>query len=147
MGILSTQTNMPMKKRTVFLVLTLYGLMYSLSFAQDSFQHCTAAFLNRNMVVDEYSPKGKCIMPLTAQGELTVNTVDLSPKASKALDAIPFKIAIRDGHTNTLTMYAREDVMKMDIRQVLAKCKVGDSIVLLTLENQYALPHNEILIQ
>jgi hypothetical protein len=136
-----------MKKLTGILFLILCSCLAGLSFGQEPFQQCAAAFLNKNMVVNEYTTSGKCVLPLTAQGELTVQTVDLSPTASKALDAIPFRIAIRDGQTKTLIQYASNDVLKADIRQVLAKCKKGDSIVLLTMDNQYALPHNEILIR
>ena len=80
-------------------------------------------------------------------GELTVQTVNLSPTESKALTAIPFKVAIRDGRTHTLTMYAQTDFLKLAIQDVLKRCRKGDSLVLLTLQDQYSLPHNEILIQ
>lgn len=123
------------------------SLLAGVSFAQESFQQCTAAFLNKNMVVNEYSPSGKCVLTTTAVGELTVRTVELSPMTTEALRAIPFKIAVRDAQTNTLTMYAHGDFIKVDVQQVLTKCKKGDSIVLLTLNDHYSLPHNEILIQ
>mgnify|MGYP000362561308 CR=1 FL=1 len=136
-----------MKKRTRFLFLGMCSLLPGLSFAQDSFQHCTAAFLNKSMVVNEYSPTGKCILSTTATGELTVQTVDLSPSASKPTGIIPFKLAIRDGQTNTLTLFSNADLTSIAIQSVLPKCKKGDRLVLLTLNDQYALPHNEILIQ
>jgi len=128
--------------------LTLCGLLAGpISFAQDSFEQCAAAFLNTRMVVDEYSPKGQCRLDLHSMGELTVQTVNLSPTESKALTAIPFKVAIRDGRTHTLTMYAQTDFLKLAIQDVLKRCRKGDSLVLLTLQDQYSLPHNEILIQ
>lgn len=124
------------------------GLLFcGLALVSHGQQVCSAAFLDNKMVVDEYTPKGKCSLPLTARGELTVATAELSSNESKAIDSVPFKIAIRDENTRTLTMYSGDDFRKIEIQKVLAKCKKGDSIVLLTLEKQYALPHNEILIK
>lgn len=136
-----------MKKRTGYLLLGLSSLLAGLCFAQDTFQHCTAAFLNKAMVVNEYSPKGTCVLPATAVGELTVQTVELSATASKPTGTIPFKLAIRDGKTHTLTLVSHTDFTSVPIQSVLAKCRKGDRLVLLTLNGAYALPHNEILIQ
>lgn len=99
------------------------------------------------MIVDAYTTKGKSSLPITSTGELTVNTVELSPTESKAVDRIPFKIAIRDQHTKTLTLYSNENFKQVPIQNVLARCCKGDHIVLLTTDTQYALPHNEILIR
>jgi hypothetical protein len=112
-------------------------------------QHiCSAAFLGNKMVVDKYTNEGyKNELSLKATGELTVNTVYLDANESKAVDKIPFKIAIKEQETKTITMFSREDFMKVDVQKVLSQCKKGDSIVLLTLDKQYALPHNEILIK
>ncbi len=108
-------------------------------------QSCTAAFLDNKIVVDEYTTTGKCSLPATATGKLTVCTADLSPTSSVAVDKITFKIAIRN-QTNTLVMYSDKDFREVDIQKVLSKCRKGDHIVLLTLDNGYALPHNEILV-
>ena len=137
-----------MKKQIITSTLTLCCLLAGLmSFGQEPFGQCAAAFLNTRMVVDDYSPQGQCRLPLQSTGELTVQTVDLSPTESKALAAIPFKVAIRDGRTHTLTMYAQADFVKLNIQDVMKRCRKGDSLVLLTTSDQYALPHNEILIQ
>lgn len=122
-------------------------LMSTLCLGQTSFNSCTAAFLNNKMVVDKYTTQGKCILPANATGNLTVCTVDLSSTASKIIDKIPFRIAIRDKNTQTLLLFSTSDVKQMDVQAVLAKCQKGDHIVLLTVDNQYALPHNEILVQ
>jgi hypothetical protein len=117
------------------------------SFGQKAFTQCSAAFLNTQIVVDEYSPKGQCRLALQSTGELTVQTIALSPTESKALAAIPFKVAIRNGETNTLRLYSSTDVVKVDVKEVLKRCRKGDSLVLMTVSDQYSLPHNEILIQ
>jgi hypothetical protein len=44
-------------------------------------------------------------------------------------------------------MFSDQTYKNILIQKVLAKCKKGDSILLITLNNQYALPHNEILVQ
>jgi hypothetical protein len=111
-------------------------------------QICSAAFLANKMIVDKYTDKGyKCELSLNATGHLTVNTVALSPKESKSADRIPFKIAIKEKETQTITFFSKEDFMKVDVKKVLSECKKGDQIVLLTTDKQYALPHNEILIK
>ncbi len=120
--------------------------IFSPAFGQKLFQSCTAAFLNNKIVVDDYSPQGKCGVAATATGRLTVCTADLSLTSSVAVDKIVFKIAIRDQNTKTLVMYSNEDFQQVDIQRVLSKCRQGDHIVLLTLDSQYALPHNEILV-
>ncbi len=115
-------------------------------FSQSAFQHCTAAFLNNQLLVSEYSPQGICSLAAEASGQLTVCTVNLSPTSSQAIDKITFRIAIRDQNTGTLVMYANQDFQQVDVQQVLAKCRKGDHIVWITLDNQYALPHNEIRV-
>ena len=120
----------------------------TLSFGlQTPFSTCSAAFLDNKMLVNEYSPQGTCTVTAGATGQLTVCTAELSPKASKAVDKIDFKIALRDQQTHTLTMYSDETFRQVAIERVLSQCKKGDRIVLLTTSNQYALPHNEILVQ
>ncbi|WP_460975290.1 hypothetical protein [Spirosoma knui] len=133
-------------KRTYWLTL-LCASVVGTTFGQDSFKQCSAAFLGNRMIVNEYTPAGTCVVSSTATGELTVNTVELSPNQTKALDKIPFRVAIRDNTTHTLLMYSNQEVKQVDVQKVLAKCKKGDHIVLLTLDDQYALPHNEITVQ
>ena len=134
-------------KLIVSIFLSVAGcVLATVSFAQGSFNSCSAAFVGGKMVVNEYSPKGQCRLATTATGELTVQTVDLSPTESKALDRIDFKVAIRDKTTGTLHLYSGETFRQVSVQRVLAKCKKGDHIVLLTLDDRYALPHNEILV-
>jgi hypothetical protein len=127
-----------------FFFLTVCGLGYAS--AQRPFTNCSAAFLDRKMVVNEYTDSGKCILPITAFGELTVCTASISPTETYPTGKIPFKIAIRDANTKTMVMYSSRTFRRLDVRKVLARCKKGDHIVLLTLSNEYALPHNEILV-
>ena len=130
--------------------LTLFLLTFALAapaFAQTPFNNCTGAFLNGRLVVDEYSPSGKCVLAQSATGRLTVCTAELSPTESRPVDAIPFKIALRDQATKTLVMFSDENYREIDVQAVLGRCRPGDHIVLLTLDNRYALPHNEILVK
>lgn len=115
--------------------------------AQEAFTNCTAAFLDNKMVVDEYTPDGKCSLPQTATGVLSVCTADLSPTNSFPVAKVKFMVALRDQNTRTLTMFSKETYKQLDIQKVLARCKKGDHIVLLTLDDEYAFPHNEILVK
>lgn len=114
--------------------------------AQNPFTNCSAAFLGKKMVVNEYTDAGKCILSATATGVLTVCTASISPTESIPVERIKFKIAIRDKNTGTLTMYTEKSYKQVDIQAVMKKCRKGDRIVLITLDDQYALPHNEILV-
>ena len=134
-------------RRILPVFLTLAGCTLStLSFAQDSFNSCSAAFVGGKLIVDEYSPRGRCRLTTTTTGELTVHTVDLSPTETKALDKIDFKVAIRDKATGTLHLYSDETFRRVPVQRVLARCKKGDHIVLLMIDGRYSLPHNEILV-
>lgn len=135
-----------MNKSRLFLCALLCSTISATGFSQEAFSNCAAAFLNNNLVVNEYSPNGKCALPDTATGELSVCTVLLSSKTSTPVEKIRFKIALRDKSTGTLTMFSNETYKQVDIRKVLARCKKGDHIVLITTDTEYALPHHEIVV-
>ncbi|GAB3768053.1 hypothetical protein GCM10028818_01840 [Spirosoma horti] len=99
------------------------------------------------MIANFLQPTGQCCLSPTAKGELTVKTVALTSTESKPLNRVPFTVAIRDKATNTLHMYSRRPVCQVPVQRVLANCKKGDNIVLLTIDKRYALPQNEILVK
>ncbi|GAA4394701.1 hypothetical protein GCM10023187_00810 [Nibrella viscosa] len=136
-----------MKIASLFVLFLGSCLLSGLCCGQGTFTHCSAAFLGNKMVVNAYTPTGKCVVSATATGPLTLHTVDLSPTESKKVEQLSFQVAIRDKDTKTLLLYSKESLRQVDIQQVLAKCRKGDYIVLLTLDDRYALPHNEILVQ
>ncbi len=136
-----------MKKQTGFLLLLLGCLASGPGWAQEVFQECSAAFLDSKLVVDEYSPKGKCILSKSAVGTLRVQTLELTSETAKPLQEIAFRVAIKDAKTGTLLLFNEASQTVVDIKSLLAKCNKGDKLVLLTLDNRYSLPHNEILIQ
>jgi hypothetical protein len=135
-----------MKKETSITFILLTILCSHFGFGQKSFNHCSAAFLNSKMLVNEYSPSGKCSVLITEKGDLTVSTVEISSKESKAINPIMFQVAIKDKDTGTLMMVSKEGIQKIEIQKILEKCKKGDFILLLTNSDEYALPHNEILV-
>lgn len=129
---------------TLILVLCFFA---HLSSGQNSFSNCSAIFLNNKMLVDEYTTEGKCAVSVEAKGDLTVSTVELSSKENKAVTPILFQVAIRDKNTGTLMLVSKEKAEKIEIEKILAKCKKGDFIIILTMSDEFALPHNTILIQ
>lgn len=131
--------------KSLFFVLSLVFLADA-ALAQEPFTQCTAAFLNKKMVVDEYTTTGKCSLPIKATGALTVCTADLSPERSIPLEKIRFKIALKKKQANTLIMFSDVTYKEVNIEKVLAQCQPGDKIVLMTLDNRYSLPHHEILV-
>jgi hypothetical protein len=103
--------------------------------------------VNKKLLVDDYSPSGKCVLNSTASGDLTVNTATFDNNQWLAGKKIAFKIIIRDGLTKTLWSYSGATYEAVGIKEVLSKCKKGDSILISLIKDQYALPHNEILIE
>ncbi len=116
-------------------------------FAQNKFSNCSAIFLNQKMVVDDYSPNGKCLLQTTTTGQLTVCTAVFENDNWRAVDKIPFRITIRDGETKTLLSFSDKTYKNIAINTVLSKCRKGDYILISVLKDDYALPHNEILVE
>jgi hypothetical protein len=114
--------------------------------AQNRFNECSAAFLNQKMIVDDYSPEGKCVIDSSATGKLTVGTVVYENDKWRFVDKISFKITIKDSKTKTLFSYSDTTYDEVDIKKVLAKCQKGDSILISLVKDSYALPHNEVLV-
>ena len=123
------------------------ALICELAMAQDKFSNCSAAFLDNQMIVEKYEPLAKAHVSKNATGELTVCTADISVDETKAVDKILFSIAIKDSKTGTMKLVSKKPILKYDLSTLLAKCKKGDFIVLLTENDKYALPHNEILVE
>ncbi len=136
-----------MKSVKILVCLALFTVTISNAFGQKQFSNCAAAFVNSKMVVNDYSPTGHCEIAKSASGELSVQTANLSSDSGVPTGKIGFKIAIRDGNTKTLIAFSDKTYKQLDIKTVLAKCKPGDAIVLLTTNDEYALPHNEILVK
>lgn len=134
--------------KVLLLPLILLGCFFTTTgVAQKPFTNCAAAFLDDKIIVDQYTDQGKCKLPMAATGTLTVCTASLSPEKSYPTGKIQFKVAIRDKNTKTLMMYSDKTYTQVPIRAVMSKCKKGDFIVLMTLKDEYALPHNEILVE
>jgi len=120
-----------------------FSAISAATFGQERFTNCTAAYLDNKLVVNDYSPDGHCEILKSATGELTVQTMNDTAPTGKT----NFKIAIRDGNTKTLLSFSDKAYKEIPVEKILAKCQLGDAIVLLTLDNRYALPHNEILVK
>jgi hypothetical protein len=130
-----------------FLVFSLFVPALLQAQKDSDFQNCSAAFLNGKMIVDEYSPEGKCVVSSKAKGKLSLHPVELSNDHPPIPgEKIKFKVAIRGGSTRTFMMLSEKTWKEIDIEDVLKECQKGDAIVLLTLERQWAVPHSEILV-
>ena len=110
----------------------------------DNYKDCVAILYKGKMLVDDYSPKGKCKLEQGMTGALTLATVELSDDGAKPIKNIAFKIAIRNSRTNTIWMYSDETTKEVQLEDVLKKCEQNDRIIIMTVDQQYALPHPEI---
>lgn len=140
-----------MKKANQIFLTLLLGFI-NFSFGQDKFSNCSAAFLDDKMIVEEYSNTAKAKISINAKGWLSAGTVTLGDTkkgeaATTITEKFSFGIAIKDGNSGTMMLYSTNTFKKVEVEKVLAKCKKGDFIVILTTDDQYALPHNEILVQ
>jgi len=121
---------------------------FNVAAQENDFNNCAAAFLDKKMVVNEYSTSGKSVLSATATGELTLRPVFFTEGKELELgDKIAFKIAIRDSNSKTMTLFSDKTYKEINIQSVLEKCKKGDHIVLLTVERNWAVPHGEILVE
>lgn len=139
---------------SIFRFLTVLSLFLFIALgsasAQDAkpYSDCAAIYIGDDMLVSEYSPQGKCTLASKTTGLLTVSTVSLSDEGSTRTLAIPFRVAIRHGETGTVYLLHQNDsVNSIKIKDVLAECQPGDDVLILTDDNRYSLPHNEISVQ
>ncbi len=119
--------------------------------AQDLYNSCSAAFLNDQMIVEEYSATAKAKISKEAKGWISAGTVNLGDvrkgeKKFEITDKFEFGVAIKDANTGTIMLFSLKAYKKIEAEKVLAKCKKGDSIIIMTTDNTFALPHNEILV-
>jgi hypothetical protein len=136
-----------MKKMIVVFVLALLADSYG----QDSFSNCSAVFLNNQMIVEEYSASAKAKISKDAQGWISAGVVSLGDvskgeKKFEITEKIEFGVAIKDANTGTIILFSSKEYKKIEAVKILAKCKKGDSIIIMTTDNKFALPHNEILV-
>jgi hypothetical protein len=115
--------------------------------AQQKFSQCSAAFVNNTMLATSYTKNAKAKVNINAKGFLTVCTSNISSTITKPVAPIPFMIARKDKNTGTLSLYSNKIYTKQSVEAVLKTCRKGDKIVLITTSDEYALPHNEILVE
>ncbi|AWW00260.1 hypothetical protein [Arcticibacterium luteifluviistationis] len=130
--------------KNLILVLTLFVSVNALG--QKSHNECVAVFLGENMVVNEYSPRGVSKISLQTNGVLTVNLVELGDKTAVKGESIDFMLALKDKETETLTMLNRKSTKGINAGKVLENAKVGDQLVILLVDDKFALPHHSIEI-
>ena len=116
--------------------------------AQNRFSDCSVLLLNEQVLVENYSPNATCNVSKAAKGWLTAGTITLGENSMKpnADGKFEFGVAIKDMETGTLHLFSFEKYKKVKIEEVLRQCKAGDSIVILTANSKFALPHNEIKV-
>lgn len=111
------------------------------------FNSCVAACIDKTTIVKSYDVNAVCEISKDAAGKLEIYTVDISENGISPKKNIKFKVAIRDTKTQTIWLYSETNFKEIDVEKILVDCKKGDSILLLTKDKRYALPHNEILVK
>lgn len=108
------------------------------------YRECAAIYFDGKLLVDNYTPEGKCQIIKTRSGKLTLSSVRLAGPKTRPIKNLSFRIAIKNSETNTLWMYAEEIFEEVYLEEILKECKLGDSIIFLTVDKRYSLPHHEI---
>ena len=111
-----------------------------------NYKECAAILYKGKLLVDEYSPKGKCKLEQGMKGTLSVATITSSDSDNTPVPAknIAFRVAIKNGRTNTIWMYSEKNLLEVQLEDILKKCEKGDRIIFMTVDQQYSLPHHEI---
>ena len=134
--------------RLMLLASLLFSTIALRAQSENDFSNCSAIFLNGKMLVNEYSPEGKCKITASTTGKLSLHPVELFEDGRAVPKGdIRFKVAIRGLPSGTLMLWSEKTYKKVDLSKILPACKKGESIVLLTLEREWAVSHNEILIE
>lgn len=116
----------------------------SLLKSENDFTECAAIFYEDKMLVDDYSPEGKCKLEQGMRGTLKVCTVNLSENGAVATENIAFKIAIKNAKTNTLWYYSDKAVYDVKSEDILDRCRENDKIIFMIVDRKYSLPHHEM---
>ncbi len=121
----------------------------SLSHAQEAkmtvaYNDCAAIYFNGVLLVDDYSPRGKCVLDAERKGELTLYTVALTERGSTKVLGLPFRVAIHNDRTKTYWMYTKTAVKNILLQDLVRECEEGDRLIFVTEDKKYALPHGEV---
>lgn len=111
-----------------------------------NYSDCAIILFNGKMLVDKYTPEGKCKMTTKMKGTLSVSNVDLTGKEYRVKDKLKFHVAIKNPKTNTLFLLTKTSVQEIKYKDILTQCQMGDKIIILTDNKKYSLTHNEIEI-
>jgi hypothetical protein len=135
-------------KRAIVLI---FLILSKVAFSQEPYMNCSAVFLNDEMIVEEYTDVAKCKISKEAKGIISAGTVSLGDekaggKRFEITQKFEFGVAIKDGNTGTIIMYSQKKYTKIEAEKILAKCRKGDSILIMTTDDQYALPHNFLMV-
>jgi len=105
-----------------------------------------AILLNGQSLVNKDTPDGKLMLAPDASGRMSVSAIDRSGAEPKATKPLQFKVAIRVWRRNSLYMYSDKTYSDIDLKEVIDKCEMGDSIILILFDEDYHLPRHEIVI-
>lgn len=111
---------------------------------QQAYNDCAAIFFNGSMLVDNYSPDGKCVLNSNRKGELTLYTVSLTDRGNTKVLGLPFRVAIQNDRTGTYWLHTKETVKSILLEDLILECEEGDRLVVITDDKKYALPHGVV---
>lgn len=137
----------------LFLLCSLFNTSYAQTdwtdineFFSADYRECAVIFYDGKMLVDEYTPEGKCKVLPRQSGKLSLRTLGSSKTGCRSAELLSFRIAIRNKETNTLWMYSDQIFQEIYLDNVIQECKKGDTILIMTVDKRYSLPHHEIEI-
>ncbi len=118
-------------------------LIFKSNTCAKTYNDCAAIIYNGRVLVDKYSPEGKCQLEMGMTGLISVAAVQLG-ECNKVGQNIDFRVAVKNDRTNTLWMYSEDTFREVLLEDILKKCEKGDRIIIMTVDQKYSLPHHEI---
>lgn len=85
----------------------------------------------------------KLSLGMQMYGDISLKIVDDGERLS-AIGTPTFQIAIKDNKTGTQRMYSNKVYTEINTETIVAQCKEGESIIILTTDKKYSLSQNVI---
>lgn len=134
----------------IFAFNSLIGQGTSIPFVEnftEKYSECAAIVYNDQMLVESYSPEATCELDASKKGKIGLSTVLLSEDETVVKTSLPFRWAIKNRKTGTIYSVDSKAIESIDVSEMLKHCGNRDSIIIMTVDPTYSVPHNEIIIK
>lgn len=107
-------------------------------------QELSAIFHQGKALVTQETPDGPIKLDIGTKGLISVSTIQQSGCSYGPVKAVGFKVAIQTQAANGLWMYSEKTFYEVNLEDITRECRVGDRIILMTVDKRYQLSRHEI---